>query len=260
MPSQASQQPENHVSVSSLDLTGLTWEGSEATGSLQQIGQNPVPVSLHIVHVGESSGFSWLVSGRRDSQSLHRIVDEAQGKNGYGADDHSQAVDSTNEAPTGADLEQDLFGSFCQNFLPLYPIVNKKDLLKCWEMGTVPPLLKHCILFIGALHAPRSLLTAAGFSERREATEMYYRKARHVYDNTEGLDRVCLVQSMFMLQFRFGPATDHRDCFWWAGAAVNLAQTIGMHRSTKSMALRSEEHRLWKKIWWLLFVLLPSLS
>ncbi|KAI8711054.1 Zn(2)-C6 fungal-type domain-containing protein [Fusarium sp. LHS14.1] len=205
-----------------------------------------------MVYVGEPSLLVWLLSDKTGSKRLHRTIEEAQPRNDNEVSPQPPA--NTCEELLTPEVERELLDSFYHNFLPLYPILNKKDTVERWRMGTVPPLLKYSILVMGALHAPADTLTKAGFPCKQDAVDMLYRKARQMYDDDDDLDRVCVIQSSFMLQFRFGSTMGHRDCFWWAGGAVNTAQTIGMHRSTKGMAMGPKEYRLWKKIWWLLFI------
>lgn len=210
-----------------------------------------------MVHIGESSLFFWLLSDRLDSKQVHRTIELGLNDMGYVT---SEITGDDKRLIESQRLEKCLLDSFCQNFLPLYPILNKDKFINRWISGKVSPLLKQTIFFIGALHAPISIITNAGFSSRQDATEYFYHKARHLYDNDVELDRVTIVQSTFMLQFRFGPTPSHRDCFWWASMAISVAQTIGMHRSTRNTTISAEDRRLWKKIWWLLFVNYPPVS
>lgn len=204
------------------------------------------------VHVGESSLLVWLLNDKADTKQLHHTFGKAQSRECNDAS--PQFPVSACESLLTPEMERELLESFCRNFLPLYPIVNEKETLKSWSSGTIPPLLKYSILVIGVVHAPASVLRKAEVSCKQDAIDILYQKARQIYDNDDEVDRVCVVQSMFMLQFRFGLTASHRDCFWWAGGSANLAQTVGMHRSTKGLTIEAKEKRLWKKIWWQIYV------
>ncbi|KAH7383411.1 fungal-specific transcription factor domain-containing protein [Cadophora sp. MPI-SDFR-AT-0126] len=246
--------PQESSALSEGDPLAFQWTGP---GQVQvpenSLLQNIVRDGGRIVFVGEPSLFSWLDSDRTDCKHGHRTIDESP-------PEERDAVTARiptrgRERQVSAELEQELLKSFCHNFYPLYPIVNKNDLVETWKLGTISPLLKQSILFIGALHCQEKVITdAGGFSSKHDAMEMFYGNARRLCDNDSELDRVRIVQSMFMLQFRFGPAAGHRDCFWWASTATNLAQMVGMHRRAKNAALKPEERRLWKKIWWVLYI------
>lgn len=234
---------------------GESRSGTNLSGSFRC--SNSIADCGQMIHIGESSLFSWLLSDRLDSEKVHQTIKLGLNDMGYAT---SETTGDDKRLIGSQRLEKCLLDSFCQNFLPLYPVLNKDKFISRWISGKVSPLLKQTIFFIGALHAQISIITNAGFSCRQDATEYFYHKARHLYDNDVELDRVTIVQSTFMLQFRFGPAPSHRDCFWWASMAISVAQTIGMHRSTKNTTISPEDRRLWKKIWWLLFVNHSSLS
>lgn len=212
---------------------------------------NSSPTRNQTMHIGESSLFSWLLSDQLDSNGVHRTL---QPKQHIANTVYADLGPNNKHLFITKELEQYLLDSFAQNFLPIYPVVVKAQIIDRWRSNSLSPLLKQCILFIGAIHSQESVLTKAGFPCRKDATELLYCNARALYDNDIEMDRITIIQSAFMLQFRFGPSPNHRDCFWWASVAVNLAQTVGMHRSTKGTLIPLEDQRLWKKIWWLLFV------
>ncbi|KAL1856665.1 hypothetical protein Plec18167_009103 [Paecilomyces lecythidis] len=224
---------------------------SKEIAPMNDISHSPAEEGGRMVHMGESSLFSWLNDDQTNRTSLHRPIDEAQLSN---SDSLSPEFPYDGDSLLSADLEQSLLDSFCQNFLLFYPIMHKNHLMNFWKSGTISPLLRQSVLFIGATHMDENTLLDAGFLHRRQAVETFYLNARRAYDNDIEGDRVCIVQSMFMLQFHFGPTPTHKDCFWWASAAVNLAQLVGMHRSTRGSILTPENQRLWKKIWWHLFI------
>jgi hypothetical protein len=205
--------------------------------------------------MGEPSIFSWLVNDQRDYKHFHHILDET-----HSPSESITAVQSladSNPPLISRELESNLLTSFRQHFYPFYPIVNQGELVDAWKSGCVSPLLKQCVLFVGSIHTPAEVFTDAGFTSRQDAMESFYRKARKLYDQDVEEDRVCIIQSMFMLQFHFGSSMGHRDSLWWQGGAVNLAQIVGMHRCIKDTAMTSAEKRLWKKMWWLLYVCPP---
>ena len=260
LPEQADNNsiPQEGSTEYGLEYLGFDWSGRELVPCEEPSSRRQIMIGDggRMVCVGEPSLFFWLDSDQTDSKRVHRTIDEAPLRHC----DPTQLPFSGGEVLVFTEPEQDLLDSFCQNFLPIYPIVNKNDLLESWKSGTISPLLKQSVLFIGALHCKARVLTNAGFSCKQDAMELYHRKARQHYDNDSDLDRVRIIQSMFMLQFRFGTAAGHKDCFWWASAAVNLAQMVGMHRCTKNTTMKPEDQRLWKKIWWLLYVTLSPLS
>ncbi len=237
-----------------LDSPLFDWTGPDPVGSsLCARRASTTTDKSQTMHVGESSLFSWLVNDGTDRKRLHRTLDETHLQPDETASLRQGAIEG-GDALVSPELENKLLVSFFENFYPVHPIVNKNNLVEAWKTGSVSPLLKQTVLLTGCLHTHVAVLIDAGFPNKQDAVEMFYQKARRLYDNDVEVDRVIIIQSLFMLQFRYGSATGHRDNLWWASAAVALAQIIGMHRSTKDTTMNPEERRLWKKIWWLLFV------
>ncbi|KAH7124878.1 fungal-specific transcription factor domain-containing protein [Dactylonectria estremocensis] len=203
------------------------------------------------VHIGESSIIFWLLSDQPDSEKVHRII---QPKPHVTSGVRPDSDPNNRHLLISNEVEKYLLDSFTQNFLPIYPIVNKGQLIDKWRSNSLSLLLKQSVLFIGAIHVQESVLTKAGFSCRQDATEFLYHNARSLYDNDIEMDQIAIIQSMFMLQFRLGSDRSHKDFFWWASVAVSLAHTVGMHRRTNATMISPEDQRLWKKIWWLLFI------
>lgn len=204
------------------------------------------------MHIGEPSLLSWLANSYMKGKHAHRNVDNSHLQPDEVVPNRVHLSDD--EVFASSDLENHLLDSFWRNFYPLFPIVNKNELTSAWKLGTVSPVLKQSVLFAGAQHSHDAFFTNYRYVTKQDIKEHFYQTARKLYDQDVELDRLCIIQSMFMLQFHYGPVRGHRDTLWWAGAALNLAQVVGMHRSTKDTDMNPEEQRLWKKIWWALFV------
>ncbi|GKZ22362.1 hypothetical protein AbraCBS73388_008505 [Aspergillus brasiliensis] len=214
--------------------------------------------SGQIVFVGEASPLTWLARNQVPDKAFHRPIVR---RHVSGVEEHSTALSATADSVSHINsLQSLLLDAFCARFLPLYPIIAGTKLLRDWSHGAIPPLLKYSVLFIGAVHTAAEAFEQLGAYSKADALDALYYKAKQIYDSDTEADRICLIQSMFMLQFRFGSEPCYKNSLWWSSNAVSLAQTVGLHRSTRHLALPSEDKRLWKKIWWVLFVRLNSLT
>ena len=227
----------------------LQYESSRVGSEARR--QSNAEATSQSMHVGERSWLSWLSSRRTKGKATHRSLDNSHLQPGEIV---PESVHHSDDVFASPELENNLLDSFWQHFYPLFPIVNKNEVIDAWKLGTVSPLLKQSILFAGAQHSQDSFFANYRYVTKQDAREHFYRAARCLYDRDVEFDRLCITQSMFMLQFHYGPVRGHRDTLWWTGAALNLAQVVGMHRSTRDTDKGPEERRLWKKIWWLLFV------
>ncbi|GKZ30766.1 hypothetical protein AbraIFM66950_010199 [Aspergillus brasiliensis] len=234
---------------------GSPYRDQIQTGGLPNNNETPTVTSSEsgqIVFVGEASPLTWLARNQVPGKAFHRPIVR---RHVSGVEEHSTALSAAADSVSYiSSLQSLLLDAFCARFLPLYPVIAGTKLLRDWSRGTVPPLLKYSVLFIGAVHTAAEAFEQLGAYSKADALDAIYYKAKQIYDSDTEADRICLIQSMFMLQFRFGSEPCYKNSFWWSSNAVSLAQTVGLHRSTRHVALPSEDKRLWKKIWWVLFI------
>lgn len=163
----------------------------------------------------------------------------------------------TGQAELPARIQQGLIDSYFTRNHRLYPIVNERDLRSSYQSGTISPVLLHSILYAAALHAPDAIIYRAGFDSRQACLLSLYRRAKTAYmlhDDDGTADQLSSVQAAFLLHNMWQAPTATMDPWTWLGLAIRTAQNIGMHRSTKQSALKDADKRLWKRIWWCLYV------
>jgi hypothetical protein len=85
------------------------------------------------------------------------------------------------------------------------------------------------MLFIGVSLCSDAVLITTGFDNRYQAKEVFYQRAKDIYDSGWETDTVIKLQSLFLLSFWRGGPTEERDVRFWLGAAISLAQKKGMH-------------------------------
>lgn len=139
-----------------------------------------------------------------------------------------------------------------------YPVIAEQEFRGSFANKTVPPLLLSAVLYAGSIHAPDSVIYRAGFNSRQECLRTLYVRSKSMFfeeeNDTGTSDQLCRVQAAFLLHHMWLSPTCTMDCWTWLSLAIRLAQNMGMHRSTSRSSLREDDRKLWKRIWWSLYV------
>lgn len=144
-----------------------------------------------------------------------------------------------------------LFRAYFTWFHPCFPIMKRITFYNSYISKTTSPLLLQSILFVGASYCNEKTLQGIGMPDRYEARSTFYNRAKDIYDADYETDKVIVCQALFLMSFwRAGPLLE-KDTRHWLGAAISLAQTKGMHRSSVTSF---SDAKLRKRIWWSLYV------
>ena len=150
----------------------------------------------------------------------------------------------------------EFFKAYFECFHTFYPVVDRLDFSRRYinkNEKKISYLLAWAVLFIGSGHCPEDVITRAGFSNRYEARQHFFDRTKLLYDAGYETASTTIVQILFMLGFRWVDPTDDKGSYQWSGAAINLATSIGMHRTTAGTVMSSEDRKLWRRIWWCIY-------
>lgn len=75
-----------------------------------------------------------------------------------------------------------------------------------------------------------------------------------LYDFDYELDRISLVQALLLMTYWYETPDDQKDTWHWMGVATSLAHTIGLHRNPERSSMDMKRRKLWKRMWWALFM------
>ncbi|KAK6604217.1 cutinase transcription factor 1 alpha [Botrytis cinerea] len=131
------------------------------------------------------------------------------------------------------DLCEELIDAYFKWVAPVIPIINKSWFMQRWhDLDNQPPLLlMQAILLAGS------------------------RRAKALYDADYEEDRVVIVQALILLGWYWEePGVVTKNVFYWNGLATTIAQGFGMHRNPSGSRLSPADKRLWKRIWWTLYI------
>ncbi|OQV09524.1 Fungal specific transcription factor domain-containing protein [Cladophialophora immunda] len=151
-------------------------------------------------------------------------------------------------------LSDALIQTFFRWIFPVFPIFDRRDFLSSYEAGKASLLVLQAIFFAAATHCDISLLHDVGFPSRHAARLAFYRRAQALFDADYEANPVATVQALCLLTLWCGGPLDQKDTWHWLGVAVGIAQSLGMHRCMRYSNIDQCHQRLWKRIWWSLYI------
>ncbi|OQV05522.1 Fungal specific transcription factor domain-containing protein [Cladophialophora immunda] len=147
-----------------------------------------------------------------------------------------------------------LIQTFFECVYPAFPIFDREEFAQLYESGQQSLLILNAIYAISSTLCEDDIITKAGFDSRNAARKVFLKRAKALHDADHETNKICLVQAVFLLSFLWNGSTDEKDMAYWLSIAIGNAQGKGMHRSTTNSTLRPRDRRLWKRIWWSLYV------
>ena len=153
---------------------------------------------------------------------------------------------------------------FFESVYPLFPIVDRQQTAHLYTMlyGRRPssPLLFQSIFFIACQFTDESVLRQSGFSSVWEAKMYFFENAKTLYSFDCEPDHQIVVQSLILLSYWWADYTEEKDMKYWISCAVNLALTMGLHKTvSQSLNMSTGRRRLWRRIFWTIFVSIQSM-
>ncbi|CAG8885675.1 unnamed protein product [Penicillium egyptiacum] len=266
-PSNTANSSDSRVTQGQFPLPGL---------SSQYPPARPVTAedAIHkTVFLGESSPLTCVVDEGRRSPDKGYACSIQKGRLHYSISEISGATESSHDSlgprrklihdrlsregalifPSAAICDA-LVQAYFDWLHPCFPILDRADLQSQYQDGTLSPLLFQSMLFIGVSLCSDTALNTTGVHNRYQAKELFYQRAKDIYDSGWETDTITKLQSLFLLSFWRGSPTEERDVRFWLGAAISLAQKKGMHVMSKLSFLNPKDQKLWKRIWWALYV------
>lgn len=154
------------------------------------------------------------------------------------------------------DLCDDIVEAYFERIHPTIPLVNRTQFMRRYNDPSNPPslLLLQAILLAGSRVCRNgALLDSTGSSELASLT--FYKRVKALYDANYETDRIAIVQSLVLMGWWWeGPEDVTRNSFYWTRVALSVAQGFGLHRSVEKTSMTLVDKRLWKRIWWSLFL------
>ncbi|KAK6423263.1 hypothetical protein LTR95_016560 [Oleoguttula sp. CCFEE 5521] len=143
---------------------------------------------------------------------------------------------------------------FLNTFLPIYTLVHRPEFEDHYRQKKLPWIIVHSCCFIATTFCTDVLIHRAGYATRKDARYAYYSKAKVLFDTNYERNKIVVLQSMLMLTFWGGGPNDYWNTWSWISAAVTIAETLGIHRSTLGANMSTKDRSLLKRLWWMLVV------
>lgn len=151
-------------------------------------------------------------------------------------------------------LTRRLIDVFFARFHVHFPILRKSIFISSVEDESVSATLLRSVLFVGSTQCDPETYHLLGFSSRNDAGDHLFGLAKASFDSDSTSDRTNMIQSCFLLHYWWGQPTAFKDSLWWFMVAIRSAQCLGMHKTTRNSTLPADVQKLWRRIWWCLYV------
>ncbi|KAL5365315.1 fungal-specific transcription factor domain-containing protein [Aspergillus floccosus] len=151
-------------------------------------------------------------------------------------------------------VSQDLIRTFFESCHSQIPIFDRGDFQLKYEAGRISLLVLHAVYFVAMAHCSETLYERAGFTDRYSATFACYQKAKALYDANYESDAIATLQAVCLLSYWWGSPLEQKDMWHWLGVASNLAQSLGLHQRKTYSGLNEGNKRLWKRLWWNVYI------
>lgn len=111
---------------------------------------------------------------------------------------------------------------------PFCAVISRVDFVRRYKSGDYSLLLLSVILATSSIHAPADLLSACGFNSRSAAQEVFFSRARLLYDFAAEDDPILTLQACIVLTLVILDHPTDQDFGYWFHNAVSLATKLNV--------------------------------
>ena len=147
-----------------------------------------------------------------------------------------------------------LLPTFVERVYPLYPVVVLQDFLDEAKSGSLPLVLVNAVCCAASSFCSLADLTCLGFVSRKDARDLFYRRAKLLFDFGYESNKLTLLQSTCLMTFWPSGPRDTWTFYHWIGFSVTLAESLGIHRSLSQVHMPEKDRSLLKRIWYTLVI------
>ncbi|KAJ5811670.1 hypothetical protein N7474_007971, partial [Penicillium riverlandense] len=139
------------------------------------------------------------------------------------------------------------------------PIVNLDEILQIihgiYRRKRVSLPLFQAIMFSGAASVDMEVLSSAGFSSRICARRALFQRVKLLYEMDFETDcRISIIQSLLLMTFCRETDGAQKDSWYWMGACLTHAMSIGLHRDCSASRHLPRDWRFRRRLWWSIYV------
>jgi hypothetical protein len=137
-------------------------------------------------------------------------------------------------------------------FHPCFAIADEQMVWRQLRDLTLSPLFLNALLFVGTIHMTDEDLQSMSLGSKDQAKHLFFNRAKDLYSADFEQNKMPILQSLFLMSFWRAEPCLEKDARYWLGAAISLAQTNALHRSTGPSTKSLDG--LKKRLWWSLYV------
>ncbi|KAH7073311.1 fungal-specific transcription factor domain-containing protein [Paraphoma chrysanthemicola] len=140
-----------------------------------------------------------------------------------------------------------LIEAYFQYVHPTFPVIDAEAFLQHYAANGLEGI--NLLLLWSMFSISTSYVSA---SPQKAYKKMYASRAKLLFDLTPENDKIVLVQSALLLSFWFEDGEDVKQSWYWSSIAIGIAQTLGLHHSTTTVATQTTamQRSLWLNIWY----------
>ncbi|KIN06834.1 hypothetical protein OIDMADRAFT_110650 [Oidiodendron maius Zn] len=153
------------------------------------------------------------------------------------------------------ELRDALLRSYVDFIHPFIPVLNIRQFLTSIDGldasgGKLSIQLFQAVMFAGTAFVDMQFLHAAGYTTRRAAREIFYKRAELLCEYSCTQDVMSHIQSILLISYWGDLHNGYKDTWYWMGIAISMAKEIKLHKDLY-IDIGADQHRLRRRLWWL---------
>lgn len=159
------------------------------------------------------------------------------------------------ELPSRATVDK-LLEAYFRHINPGFPVIDETLFMEQYrarDPSNPPSLLLLQAMLVAGAHALYN--DSHGKARRAASKAMFFRRAKILLEGQFERNRDTIVQATLLLTWHTDGLEDVTANAWhWPGLAIRTAMGLGMHRDNQRSTLVPHNKRMWRRVWWLLFI------
>ncbi|KAF5667234.1 cutinase transcription factor 1 beta [Fusarium heterosporum] len=156
-------------------------------------------------------------------------------------------------------IQEEFFNQYFLYLHTYYPLINEKEF---WDMfmnretggdhtSTMPLLVFQAMLFAASSFVSPVVLKNAGYTNVKVARNIFYRRAKLLFDFGVEDDAFTKAQAALLLTFQFSAVEPHAGSTWLAIGIQNAI--VAQAHTFQAISTNTARKRSIKRLWWSLF-------
>ncbi|CAH0027166.1 unnamed protein product [Clonostachys rhizophaga] len=142
---------------------------------------------------------------------------------------------------------------------PMLPILDLSNFLNAvtrgdGSAGQVSLMVYQAVMLAACPFVDSRKLEAEGFEDNRAALNVYFQRAKALYDLNYESDALAIVQTTLLMTYSFEARHNTTNSWHWSGIAISYAYNIGLHIDPETFGFEPSLRKLRRRLWWACFM------